>query len=82
MNAAKAFELTGKNAIVPGGAMGIGFGIVRLFLAGGANLVLAELGPAAAAEATGIFLEEVRATWRPRGFARTSVRVILAIGSG
>ena len=51
MNAASAFELSGKNAIVTGGAMGIGFGIVRRFLAAGANVVLADLDEAAAAAA-------------------------------
>ena len=52
MNPANAFDLSGRNAIVTGGAMGIGFGIVRRFLAAGANVVLADLDATAAAEAS------------------------------
>lgn len=37
------FDLTGKSAIVTGGAMGIGFGIVSRFVEAGANVVLADL---------------------------------------
>jgi 2-deoxy-D-gluconate 3-dehydrogenase len=52
MNAANAFDLSGRSAIVTGGAMGIGFGIVRRFLAAGANVVMADREQAAATEAT------------------------------
>jgi 2-deoxy-D-gluconate 3-dehydrogenase len=45
------FALTGKNAIVTGGAMGIGYGIVSRFVEGGANVVIADLnGPLAASQ--------------------------------
>lgn len=37
------FDLTGRNAVVTGGAMGIGFGIVKRFVEGGANVLLADL---------------------------------------
>lgn len=37
------FDLTGKVAIVTGGAMGIGFGIVRRFVEAGADVVVADL---------------------------------------
>jgi 2-dehydro-3-deoxy-D-gluconate 5-dehydrogenase len=51
MNAASAFDLTGRSAIVTGGAMGIGFGIVRRFLAAGAHVLLADRDEAAATAA-------------------------------
>ncbi len=37
------FDLTGKTAIVTGGAMGIGFGIVKRLAEAGANVVIADL---------------------------------------
>lgn len=37
------FDISGRNAIVTGGAMGIGFGIVDRFAEAGANVVLADL---------------------------------------
>lgn len=37
------FDLSGKAAIVTGGAMGIGFGIVRRFVEAGANVLVADL---------------------------------------
>ena len=37
------FAVAGKNAVVTGGAMGIGYGIVRRFVEGGANVVVADL---------------------------------------
>lgn len=37
------FDLTGKVAIVTGGAMGVGFGIVRRFVEAGADVVVADL---------------------------------------
>jgi 3-oxoacyl-[acyl-carrier protein] reductase len=42
-------RLSGKNAIVTGGASGIGAGIVRRFVADGARVVIADLNAAAAA---------------------------------
>ncbi|HEX5418236.1 MAG TPA: SDR family oxidoreductase [Chloroflexota bacterium] len=45
------FDLTGKNAVVTGGAMGIGFGIARRFVQAGANVVIGDLNAAAAEEA-------------------------------
>ncbi|HEX9410282.1 MAG TPA: SDR family oxidoreductase [Actinomycetota bacterium] len=43
------FDLSGKNAVVTGGAMGIGHGIVTRFLEAGANVVVADLDGEAAA---------------------------------
>jgi 2-deoxy-D-gluconate 3-dehydrogenase len=37
------FDLTGKVAVVTGGAMGIGFGIVKLFVEAGADVLVADL---------------------------------------
>ncbi|NLU42845.1 MAG: SDR family oxidoreductase [Firmicutes bacterium] len=37
------FDISGKNAIVTGGAMGIGFGIVKRFVEAGANVVIADI---------------------------------------
>jgi 2-dehydro-3-deoxy-D-gluconate 5-dehydrogenase len=45
------FDLTGKSAVVTGGAMGIGFGIARRFVEAGANVVIGDLNGAAAEEA-------------------------------
>lgn len=42
------FDLSGKNTIVTGGAMGIGFGIVARFVEGGANVLIADLDEEAA----------------------------------
>lgn len=48
------FDLSGKNAVVTGGAMGIGRGIVTRFLEAGARVVVADLdGEAAATVAKG-----------------------------
>jgi len=45
------FGLTGKNAVVTGGAMGIGFGIARRFIEAGANVVIGDVNGNAAEEA-------------------------------
>ena len=37
------FDLSGKNAVVTGGAMGIGFGIAERFVKAGANVMIADL---------------------------------------
>lgn len=42
------FDLSGKNAAVTGGAMGIGFGIAQWFVEAGANVLIADLDGAAA----------------------------------
>lgn len=39
----RAFDIAGKNAIVTGGAMGIGLGVVTRFVAAGANVLVADL---------------------------------------
>jgi 2-deoxy-D-gluconate 3-dehydrogenase len=49
------FDLTGQSAIVTGGAMGIGFGIVSRFVEAGANVLIADLnGELAAAKAASL----------------------------
>jgi 2-dehydro-3-deoxy-D-gluconate 5-dehydrogenase len=45
------FDLSGKNAVVTGGAMGIGFGIARRYVEAGANVLIGDLNDAAAQEA-------------------------------
>jgi 2-deoxy-D-gluconate 3-dehydrogenase len=45
------FDLTGKSAVVTGGAMGIGFGIARRFVEAGANVVIGDVNCASAEEA-------------------------------
>jgi len=47
------FDLSGKNAVVTGGAMGIGHGIVTRFVEAGANVVVADLDGEAAATVAG-----------------------------
>jgi len=50
----KLIDLTGKTAIVTGGAMGIGLGIVRRLHEAGANVLVADLDEAAAESAVGL----------------------------
>ena len=45
------FDLTGKNSVVTGGAMGIGFGIARRLVEAGANVLIGDLNGAAARDA-------------------------------
>lgn len=45
------FDLTGKNAVVTGGAMGIGFGIAKRLVEAGANVLVVDLDGNAAEEA-------------------------------
>lgn len=45
------FDLTGKNSIVTGGAMGIGFGIAKRLVEAGANVLIADVDGRAAREA-------------------------------
>lgn len=47
------FDISGKNAIITGGAMGIGFGIARRFVAAGANVLLADIDRKAVETAVG-----------------------------
>src|SRR4030066_274772 len=42
------FDLSGKNAAVTGGAMGIGFGIAQRFIEAGANVLIADIDDQAA----------------------------------
>ncbi len=49
-----AFDLTGKTAIVTGGAAGIGLAIARLFASRGANQVLVDVNPSVSAVAAGL----------------------------
>jgi 2-deoxy-D-gluconate 3-dehydrogenase len=49
-----AFDLTGKTAIVTGGAAGIGLAIARLFADRGANLVLVDVSSAVTGVAAGL----------------------------
>jgi len=44
------FEITGKSAIVTGGVMGIGFGVVRRLVEAGANVLIADLNGDLAAQ--------------------------------
>lgn len=46
------FDITGKSAIVTGGAMGIGFGVVRRYVEAGANVLIADLDGDLAARKT------------------------------
>jgi 2-deoxy-D-gluconate 3-dehydrogenase len=45
------FSVQGKNVVVTGGAMGIGFGIARRFVEGGANVLVVDVDDKAAADA-------------------------------
>lgn len=51
LNLNNPFDITGKNAIVTGGAKGIGFGIARRFVWAGANVVIADIDLEAAEKA-------------------------------
>ncbi|HEY8345264.1 MAG TPA: SDR family oxidoreductase [Bacillota bacterium] len=42
-NPKNPFDISGKNSIVTGGAMGIGFGIARRFVEAGANVLLTDI---------------------------------------
>jgi 2-deoxy-D-gluconate 3-dehydrogenase len=54
MNNGDLFSLTGKNAIITGGAMGIGHGIAERFVESGANVLLADVNEKAVEEAAEI----------------------------
>ncbi len=49
-----AFDLTGKTAVVTGGAAGIGLAIARLFASRGASQVLVDISPAVTSVASGL----------------------------
>jgi len=42
------FDLAGKNAVVTGGAMGIGFGIAKRIVEAGANMLIVDIDGGAA----------------------------------
>jgi 2-deoxy-D-gluconate 3-dehydrogenase len=52
------FDLTGKSAIVTGGAVGIGFGIATRFIEAGANVLIADLDGDLAAEKAAALIGE------------------------
>jgi 2-deoxy-D-gluconate 3-dehydrogenase len=45
------FDLTGKNAVVTGGAMGIGFGISKRLVEAGANVLIVDISEEVAEKA-------------------------------
>jgi 2-deoxy-D-gluconate 3-dehydrogenase len=53
MESDKTFGITGKAAIVTGGALGIGFGIVKRFVEAGADVLLADMNEGALKNALG-----------------------------
>jgi NAD(P)-dependent dehydrogenase (short-subunit alcohol dehydrogenase family) len=57
------FDLTGKSAIVTGGAVGIGFGIATRFIEAGANVLIADLDGDLAAEKAAALIGEA-SRWR------------------
>jgi len=59
------FDLTGKSAVVTGGAMGIGRGIVLRFVEAGANVIVADLD----AEAATIVAKEAEGAGRAEALA-------------
>jgi NAD(P)-dependent dehydrogenase (short-subunit alcohol dehydrogenase family) len=67
----RSFDLTGKTALVTGGARGIGAGIARVLAASGANVVIADIDLANAAQQAAILSE----TW---GKKCGAVRIDLA----
>lgn len=48
------FSLRGKNALITGAAMGIGYGIAQRFIEAGANVVLADVSPTTEAAAASL----------------------------
>lgn len=55
------FSLRGRNALITGAAMGIGFGIAQRFVEAGANVVVADLDGVAARDAATRLAEQGRA---------------------
>ena len=66
---AELFNLNGQTAVVTGGAMGIGFGIVLRLSEAGANVVIADLDEAAGTKK----VEELSALGRKALFVKTDV---------
>src|SRR2546428_13001610 len=57
----ESMKLTGRTAIVTGGAKGIGFGIARRFVAEGARVVIADVDADAGARAAATLEDAARA---------------------
>jgi NAD(P)-dependent dehydrogenase (short-subunit alcohol dehydrogenase family) len=60
-----SIDLTGRKALVTGGARGIGAGIVRALAQGGAGVAFTHLGSERGTEAAEQLLAELKATHRP-----------------
>ncbi len=68
-------DLTGKSAVVTGGAMGIGFGIVRRLTEAGANVTLVDVNEQAASASAQKLLDQGRTVQAVRGDVRSSADV-------
>lgn len=75
MNASiqKLFELTGKVALITGGAMGIGKGIAIRLAQAGASIMIVDIVPEHEAKAT---LDEIRSYGKPPAYLQADLRDI------